>query len=152
MAWIEGKLERTFVINAPFEDVLAFFSNPDAFKEAFVGLEECEEVGDGVWRWLLEKKTDKGVTFQPSYQVKYTTISETEREWEPVEGNMRSTGRVVFKDLSGKTQLEYSETMSADLPIPRLAAKVFGKIVGKEVAAGVGEFLDRAKNLLESRA
>ena len=152
MAWIEGKLDRTFVINAPYEDVLAFFSNPDAFKEAYVGLEVCEDMGDGVWRWQLEEKTEKGITFQPNYQVKYTVISENEREWEPVEGNIRSTGRAVFKDLSGKTEIEYHEKMETDLPIPRLAAKIFGKIVGREVAAGVNDFLNNAKNLLESRA
>lgn len=152
MAWIKGKLDRTFIIDAPLEDVLAFFSDPDAFKEAFVGLEKAEEVEPGVWHWTLEEQNEKGIKFQPSYRVKYARESDVSTKWEAVEGNMRSSGSAKFRALSGKTEVEYHEQIETDLPIPRLAAKIFSPIVSRQVAAGVGDFLDRAKNLIESRA
>ncbi len=150
MAWVEGVVERTFVVNAPLEKVSSFFCDPAEFQAAFGSMEKSEEIEEGVWHWTLEKKSEKGITFQGIYKVKYTRDGDSVR-WETLEGNVRSNGSTQCRSLGGdRTEVVYNETMQTDLPIPRLAAKVFKPIVCREVRAGIGDFLDRAKSLIES--
>lgn len=149
MAWIEGKLETTITIDAPYEEVLAFFQDPGKFREAFGQMEASEEVEDGVWKWTLKEKAEKGIKFQGIYKVKYEK-TDNGTTWETLEGNTNSSGSTSLKDLGGgKTELDYKETLKTDLPIPRLMAKVFQPIVGREVTKGITEFLNNATEILE---
>lgn len=150
MAWVEGVVERTFVVDAPLEKVASFFCDPAQFQAAFGSMEKSEEVEDGVWNWTLEEKSEKGITFQGIYKVKYVRDGDSVT-WETLEGNVRSNGTTRCRDIGGdRTEVVYNETMQTDLPIPRLAAKVFKPIVSREVRAGIGDFLDRAKEIIES--
>ncbi len=152
MAWVEGELERSFVVEAPHEDVVEFFCEPAQFKDAFSQMETAEEVEPGTWSWTLREKSEKGITFQGKYTVKYERDGDTVA-WETLEGNTNSKGTTSFTDLGrGQTEVHYAEVLRVDLPIPKLMAKVFKPIVSREVSGGIGEFLDRAKEILEERA
>ena len=72
MAWISGELERTFTIDAPYEQVLEYFQDPAKFKAAFGEMEKTEQVDGGVWKWTLEEKNEKGISFQGVYMVAYS--------------------------------------------------------------------------------
>lgn len=151
MAWIEGTEDRTFVVDAPYGDVVEFFCEPDHFREAFSQMEASEELEPGVWRWTLQPKAEKGIKFQGIYTVEYDRNGDSV-SWDTREGNMKSSGSTSFDDLDGKTRVHYQETLNIDLPIPRLMAKVFKPIVSREVAGGIADFLDRAQSILEGRA
>lgn len=151
MAWIEGTEDRTFVVDAPYEDVVEFFCEPANFKEAFSQMEDSEEIEPGKWRWTLQEKAEKGIKFQGKYVVAYDRDGDRV-EWTTEDGNMKSSGSTTFDDLDGKTRVHYKETLRVDLPIPRLMAKVFKPIVSREVAGGIKDFLDRAQSILEERA
>lgn len=151
MAWIEGTEERTFVVDAPYDDVVEFFCEPDSFRAAFSQMEDSEEIQPGVWKWTLQPKAEKGIKFQGIYTVRYERDGESV-SWTTDEGNMRSTGSTTFDEVGQKTRVHYKETLEIDLPIPRLMAKVFKPIVSREVAGGIGDFLDRAQEILEERA
>lgn len=149
MAWIEGTHEETFTVNADYDDVVAFFCDPAEFKRAFNQMESMEEVEDGVWEWVLEEKNEKGIKFQGRYVVDYVREGDT-LTWSTREGNMRSEGKTEITDLGGgQTEVHYVETLATDLPIPRLAAKIFKPIVAREIRQGVGEFLEICRDLLE---
>ncbi len=150
MAWIEGTEERTFVVDADYDEVVAYFCDPSQFREAFTEMESGEEVEPGVWEWTLVEKAEKGIRFQGRYKVEYRREGDV-GTWETLEGNSRSEGRVEFKDVAGGTEVHYRESLSFDLPIPKLAAKIFKPIVAREIRGGVGGFLDRSKEILESR-
>jgi uncharacterized membrane protein len=150
MAWVDGEERRVFVVNAPYEQVVAFFCDPAQFKDAFSEMERAEEIETNVWQWTLREKAEKGIRFTGTYRVKYTREGDTLR-WSTLEGNMRSSGTTTFRDLSGKTEVTYHESLATDLPIPGLMAKVFKPIVGREIASGIGKFLDRGKALVEGK-
>lgn len=151
MAWIEGTEDRTFTVAAPYDEVVDFFCEPAQFKDAFSQMEKAEEVEPKVWHWTLQKKSEKGITFQGDYTVAYEREGD-EATWSTRDGNMRSSGRVSFREIGPETtQVHYVETLATDLPIPRLMARVFQPIVGREIRKGVGDFLDRAQSILESR-
>ncbi len=152
MAWVEGELDTTITIDAPYDEVLSFFQHPEEFKAAFGEMEKGEEVDGGVWEWVLEEKSEKGITFQGHYKVAYTETDDG-MTWESLdEGNMRSKGSSEVRDVGdGTTEVHYVERMRTDLPIPKLMAKVFRPIVSREVTKGLSNFLDNAKELLEDR-
>ncbi len=150
MAWIEGTEARKFKVDAPIDVVADFFCDPAQFQEAFGEMESCEELEDGVWKWTLVEKAEKGITFQGTYTVDYRRDGNT-CEWTTRPGsNSKSTGRVVCTARGDKTEVDYTETLSFDLPIPKLAAKIFKPIVAREIRHGVGDFLDRGKEICES--
>lgn len=149
MAWIEGTHEETFTVDAPYADVVDYFCDPAKFKAAFSQMESGEEVSDGVWHWVLEEKNEGGIKFKPDYTVTYERDGDA-LQWSTQEGcNMTSTGRTELTDLGGgQTEVAYRETIATDLPIPRLAAKLFRPIVSREIARGVGDFLERSRAIL----
>lgn len=152
MAWIEGTEKQTFVIKAPREDVADFFGDPAKFRVCMDQVEEAEEIDKNVWKWTLEQKSEKGITFQGIYTVEYERQGE-KVVWRTVgESNMRSEGVATFKDVPKGTEVTYEETIATDLPVPRLAAKVFGPIVSREIRKGVGSYLDGVKRHLEASA
>lgn len=148
MAWIEGTHEETFVVDADYDDVVAYFCDPGQFKAALAQVESAEEIDENVWRWVLEEKKEKGIRFKADYTVEYTREGDS-LTWTTREGNLRSSGKTELTDLGGgQTEVAYVETIATDLPIPKLAAKVFRPIVAREIAAGVGDFLERSRGIL----
>jgi carbon monoxide dehydrogenase subunit G len=146
MAWIEGTEEQTFVVDAPYQDVVDFFGDPATFKECLDQVESAEETEGGVWHWVLQEKAEKGIRFKADYTVKYEMTGEGRVQWHTLEGNMRSEGVTECSEVGeDRTEVRYKETIATDLPIPKLMAKVFRPIVAREIRKGVGSFLDCAR-------
>ncbi len=147
MAWIEGTESQCFQVSASPTEVADYFSDPERFAAAFSQLEHKEKLADGSWRWTLVGKSEKGITFQGVYTVQYQRTADG-ATWETTDGNMRSTGVVVCAPSKDGTEVTYTEVLAVDLPIPKLAAKIFRPIVAREIRAGVGDFLDRSRLIL----
>ncbi len=153
MAFIEGAQSRTFVVSASPERVLTYFSDPEQFRDANAEVESLVESAPGTWRFTLKAKSEKGITFQGVYDVRYSREEQGVVRWETVCGNMRTSGLVRARALSeAETEVVYEETMAPDLPIPALLARVFKPIVAREVQQGINTFLDRSSALLNAKA
>lgn len=151
MAWVEGTEEQEFDVKGDPSDVSDYFANPARFSAAFSQLEKHEKIDDTTWRWTLVEKNEKGVHFQGCYTVRYERTPDGAR-WETVDGNMKTTGYVTCKASGNGTRVRYHETLAVDLPIPRLAAKLFQPIVAREIRGGVGDFLHRSRKILDSNS
>ena len=150
MAWVEGTEKQSLVINAPVAKVVDFFADPKQLRICLTQLESAEEIEPNVWKWTLREKNEKGIKFQGIYTVRYTRKSDSTVVWETVDAQtMRAEGTVVCRALGNKTEIEYQETIATDLPIPRLAAKVFRPLVAHEIRKDVGSYLELAKQHLE---
>ena len=150
MAWVQGELERTFTVAAPADEVRDYFRDPAKFKRAFGQMEDSSQIDDQTWAWTLQEKSEKGIKFQGKYSVRYEDTEDGVR-WSSLDGgNMRSEGSARVESIDDQSaRVIYAERLATDLPIPKLAAKVFGPIVGREVSRGIGDFLDRSKEILE---
>ncbi len=150
MAWIPGTHEETFEVDAEYEAVRDFFCDPAEFHAAFTELERAEEIEDGVWRWVLNERTEKGLKFQPDYTVSYTRRDNV-LTWETVDGNLRTQGRCEVRDTSPRPTVDYSETIETELPIPKITVRVFQPIVAREVKKGIVDYLQVSRKILEGR-
>lgn len=151
MTWVEGQHQRTFEVGVELEEVAEFLSDPSRLKECMVDLADAQEVDDQTWRWIREEVGAKNITFQPDYTVRYTRQGDVV-VWESVgDGTMRSEGRAELEAIDEQTtRVDYREKLASDLPIPKLARKVFEPIVGREVKKGVNEFVDNVIDHLEA--
>jgi uncharacterized membrane protein len=151
MAWIEGSEEQTFVVNAPYEKVANFFGDPGEFQCCIIGLESAERMDPLIWHWVLNEKTEKGVSYQADYTVAYNKQGDGVIEWQTIKGNLRTEGISRCTKLDeDRTEVYYRETIASDLPIPRLLAKVFSPIVAREIRQGVTGFLANSREWLET--
>lgn len=145
MAWIEAKHERTLEVDAPLDEVAEFFSDPSQIRHCMGDLDVGEEIDEQTWRWNMKEIGARNITFKGVHQVRYERDGDQVRWKSEGEGNMRTEGVARFSALDGEsTRVEYEETMASDLPIPRLAAKVFRPIVAREVRRGIDEYLNNA--------
>lgn len=151
MSWVEGTEKQSLVIDAPMAAVVSFFADPAQLRVCLTQVELAEEIEPNVWKWTLREKNEKGLKFQGIYTVRYTRQSDSKVVWETVDAQtMRAEGSVVCRALGNKTEIDYEETIATDLPIPKLAAKVFRPIVAREIRKDVGSYLELAKKHLES--
>lgn len=149
MAWIDGEQERIFYLDSTVKEVADFFCDPSRFTEAFTSLEKGEELETDVWSYTLESISAGGISFQGKYVVEYERDGNAIR-WTSRDGeNMKSVGKTVVSKVGSRVQVEYEEKISSNLPIPRLAAKLFRPIVAHEVKKGIDEFLDEAISILQ---
>lgn len=148
MAQIEATETQTFEVKAPLKEVYAAFSDPEIIKQNFVGLEKAEVGEAGVVRWILKEKADKGIRFKGDYTVKYEGNGEDRVTWQSLEGNVGTRAEVLLTDLGSRVKIRYSETISPDLPIPKLMAKVFKPIVAREVRKDLTAYVDNVKRYL----
>ncbi len=152
MAWIKGTERQQRVIHAPLPDVYAFFVSPARRSEAFDDIQERHAIDASCERWIMAPRTALKVTVQPDYTTRYTGNGTDSITWEPAaEGTTRTRGRATLEALDAqRTRVDYEETITSDLPIPRLMVKVFEPIVALEIKKGVRDFLARASRILEA--
>jgi hypothetical protein len=94
-----------------------------------------------------------GVTFNGKYACRYTWDGDTLTWTTTATQNMWSTGRARFVRLSDtRTQVVYSQRMETEMQVNALLAKVIAPIVNREIAKGVGGYLDRVKESLDKPA
>ena len=151
MTWIDTEYERTFTVEASGQEVAEFLSNPSGLRHCMADLERAEKIDEQTWQWVLEEVGAKNITFQGDYTVRYGRDGKRVT-WESVgDGTMRTEGEAIVDEIGDeRSRVDYRETLSSDLPIPRLAKKVFSGIVDREVSKGVDKFLDAVIEYLEA--
>ncbi len=151
MPKFEGTEQRTFTVKADLAKVAEVMSDPMVFSRFVLDLETIEPTEDGAYHWRLKEISEKGIHFKGDYKVTYTRDGDKSVSWETIgEGNMSSTGRALFKAVAAGTEVNYTETITTEMDVNRLLAKVIKPIVNRQIARGVGDYLDRVKAHLES--
>lgn len=145
MTRIAATEERTFVLAAPVESVYAFFADPDRVREEFEDVVVHQPIGPGRVHWRLREKVEKGIRFGPDYVVQFEGNGADQVRWFSVGGNMGNDGEVHLSPCEGGTEVRYRETIAPDLPLSALMARVFGRVVERELRADLGRFLERVE-------
>ncbi len=151
MARFTGSYQETFVLDVPIETARAHFSSLDAIVANYGPILTVDRIGDDTLKFVLQEKNDKGVRYQGRYTCKYTLESDTRFTWRTLsDDNMWSTGSIDFRDLGGRTELRYQQTMDTEIKVPRLFAAVAKGIVSREIAEGIRAYLGRMKGACPS--
>lgn len=152
MAKFKGELSRTFTVAATKERAMEFMSDPEKFRHCLIGVEKAERLPDGTVKYQLEEKAEAGVRFKGAYSVKFVSQGDA-LTWTTVgQGNMWSNGKASFRAVGASTEITYQESLECDMDVNMLLGKVIAPIVNREIAKGVGGYLDRVKESLDKPA
>jgi hypothetical protein len=119
------------------------FADIDRIAAATGEVERWERIDDQTLHLVLKEQKHGPTTFRPDYVVRYRLYGDDEVAWETVHGNMLSEGRARFAPRAdGGTDIHYAHTISLDLPVPGLVARMLQPVVTAMVAPGLRRFVE----------
>jgi len=149
---VDIDLGYEFTVKAKAADVFAVLSDVPTSVSHFPKVDKLTDMGDGVYKWEMEKVGTAQVNIQTVYASKY--VSDKAKgtvKWTPVKGigNAQVGGSWKITDNKGKsTQIELKIKGTVDVPLPGLMKMIvvpvvegeFEKLVDKYVANLIKKF------------
>ncbi len=133
-------------VKADFETVFAVLSNVPQSASFFPKVDQLTDLGEGVYRWEMEKIGLAQVNLQTVYACKYTSDkAKGSVVWTPVkgEGNALVSGSWKITDKKKSTHLVFKSKGELTLPLPGLMKMVVAPVVESEFEKMVELYLDK---------
>jgi carbon monoxide dehydrogenase subunit G len=125
-----------FEVKAKYDDVFAVLSDVPKSVSHFPKVDKLTDLGDGVYKWEMQKVGTAQVNIQTVYASKYTSDkAKGIVKWTPVKGvgNAQVGGSWQITDNKGKsTTLVLKTEGTVDVPVPGLMKMVVEPIVASE--------------------
>ena len=124
-----------FEVKAKYADVFAVLSDVPTSVSHFPKVDKLTDMGDGVYKWEMEKVGTKDVGIQTVYASKYKSDkAKGTVTWTPVEGvgNALVGGHWKIKDNKKSTKIELKTAGEINLPLPGLMKMVVQPVVEGE--------------------
>ncbi len=124
-----------FEVKAKFADVFALLANVPESAGFFPKVDKLVDVGDGVYRWEMEKIGVASINLQTIYASKYVSNkAKGTIVWTPVKGvgNAQVSGNWSIKDNKKSTALKLEVKGDLAIPLPGLMKMVVAPIVEGE--------------------
>ena len=133
-----------FEVKAKAADVFAVLSDVPASVSHFPKVEKLTDMGDGVYKWEMEKVGTAQVNIQTIYASKY--VSDKAKgtvKWTPVKGvgNAQVGGSWKITDNKKSTGLELKIQGTVDVPLPGLLKMVVAPVVEGEFEKLVDKYI-----------
>jgi carbon monoxide dehydrogenase subunit G len=134
-----------FEVKAGHDAVFALLSDVPRSVSHFPKVEKLTDLGDGVYRWDMQKVGTAQVNIQTIYASKYTSDpAKGTVKWTPVPGigNALVGGSWKISDNKGKsTKVALKIDGTVDVPVPGLMKMVVEPIVASEFEKLVDKYI-----------
>jgi len=134
-----------FEVKAKYDDVFAVLSDVPTSVSHFPKVDKLTDMGDGVFKWEMEKVGTAQVNIQTVYASKYKSDKPKGTVvWTPVKGvgNALVGGHWKMKDNKGKsTPIELKIDGTIELPLPGLMKMVVAPVVEGEFEKLVEKYI-----------
>lgn len=153
MPKFSGEYEESFVVDAPIDVAKNHFCNPETIAKYHGDVERWQKVDENTIHYKMIPKSEKGVTFNGEYTVKYEGSGDVFK-WQSVgSGNIWARGAFHFTDEGGKrTKITFKQQMECEMQVNRFLATVIKGIVSREIANGAKAYLRRMQDSLPRSA
>ena len=135
-----------FEVKAKYDAVFALLSNVPKSVSHFPKVEKLTDLGDGVYKWEMQKVGTAQVNIQTIYASKYASdAAKGTVKWTPVKGvgNALVGGSWKITDNKGKsTQCVLKIDGTVDVPLPGLMKMVVEPVVAGEFEKLVEKYID----------
>ena len=142
---VDIDLGYEFTVKAKAADVFAVLSDVPTSVSHFPKVDKLTDMGDGVYKWEMEKVGTAQVNIQTVYASKYTSDkAKGTVKWTPVKGigNAQVGGSWKITDNKGKsTAIELKIKGTVDVPLPGLMKMVVGPVVEGEFEKLVDKYI-----------
>ena len=135
-----------FEVKAPAKEVFAVLADVPTSASFFPKVEKLVDLGDGVYRWEMEKIGIAQISLQTIYASRY--VSDKDKGsivWTPVpgEGNALVSGSWQITDKKKSTQLVLKIQGELTLPLPGLMKMMVAPVVEAEFEKMVEQYIDQ---------
>ncbi len=133
-----------FEVKAKAADVFAVLSDVPTSVSHFPKVEKLTDMGDGVYKWEMEKVGTAQVNIQTVYASKYTSNqAKGTVVWKPVPGvgNALVGGSWKIKDNKKSTAIELKIDGEVTVPLPGLMKMVVAPVVEGEFEKLVDKYI-----------
>ena len=142
---VDIDLGYEFAVKAKAADVFAVLSDVPTSVSHFPKVDKLTDMGDGVYKWEMEKVGTAQVNIQTVYASKYVNDkAKGTVKWTPVKdiGNAQVGGSWKVTDNKGKsTAIELKIKGTVDVPLPGLMKMVVGPVVEGEFEKLVDKYI-----------
>jgi carbon monoxide dehydrogenase subunit G len=134
-----------FKVKAAFKDVFALLSDVPKSASHFPKVSQLVDMGEGAYRWEMEKVGTPQVGIQTIYACKY--VSDAKKGsivWTPVKGvgNAQIKGNWKITEDKGATKIVFKTEGVVDVPLPGLMKMVVAPVVNSEFEKIVEKYID----------
>ena len=133
-----------FEVKAKYDDVFAVLSDVPTSVSYFPKVDKLTDMGDGVYKWEMEKVGTAQVNIQTVYASKYKSDkSKGTVVWTPVKGvgNALVGGHWKIKDNKKSTRIELKTAGELTVPLPALMKMVVQPVVEGEFEKLVDKYI-----------
>ena len=133
-----------FAVKAKFDDVFAVLADVPTSVSHFPKVEKLTDMGDGVYKWEMQKVGTKEVGIQTVYASKYKSDkAKGTVVWTPVKGvgNALVGGHWKVRDDKKSTHIELKIDGEVDVPLPALMKMLVQPVVESEFEKLVDKYI-----------
>lgn len=142
---VDIDLGYEFTVKAKAADVFAVLSDVPTSVSHFPKVDKLTDMGDGVYKWEMEKVGTAQVNIQTVYASKYASDkAKGTVKWTPVKGigNAQVGGSWKITDNKGKsTAIELKIKGTVEVPLPGLMKMVVAPVVEGEFEKLVDKYI-----------
>jgi carbon monoxide dehydrogenase subunit G len=134
-----------FDVKAKASDVFAVLSDVPTSASHFPKVDKLTDLGDGTYRWEMEKIGIASINLQTIYASKYTSNkAKGTVSWTPVkgEGNALVSGNWKITDNKKSTNIVLEIQGELTLPLPGLMKMVAGPVAEAEFEKMVEQYIE----------
>ena len=142
---VDIDLGYQFTVKAPLKEVFDLVSDVPTSASHFPKVQKLTDLGDGVYRWEMQKVGTAQVNIQTVYASKYVADRKKGTVvWTPVKGEGNALVSGSWKLTEGKkgTAVEFKVGGTVDVPLPGLMKMVVGPVVSSEFEKLVEKYID----------
>jgi carbon monoxide dehydrogenase subunit G len=139
------ELGYEFSVKAPYKDVFAVLSNVPESVSHFPKVDQLVDMGDGVYRWEMQKIGVASASLQTVYASKYVSDkAKGSVVWTPVKGvgNALVGGSWQLVDKKKTTDVVLKISGTVDVPLPGLMKSIVTPVVKGEFEGMVDTYVD----------
>ena len=134
-----------FAVKAKYDDVFALLADVPASVSHFPKVEQLTDMGDGVYKWEMQKVGTKEIGIQTIYASKYKSDkAKGTVTWTPVKGvgNALVGGHWKIRDDKKSTHIELKIDGEVTVPLPALMKMLVEPVVEGEFEKLVDKYVD----------
>mgnify|MGYP006277882899 CR=1 FL=1 len=150
----EIELERTFEVNCSFDRVFNLLADVPRSVSHFPNVDELVDLGDGAYRWEMEKIGVDKYSIQTIYACTYYNDYDKGRVWwEPIEGegNGLVEGSWQINALDDEqTEIHFYTKGELEIPLPFFVKMLVAPIVKTEFSNMVDTYMENLEETLNS--
>lgn len=127
--------DKELNLKGDYDSLFDELADTPKMAKLFPGLDQIVDLGDGAYRWEMEKAGFGKYAFQLVYAVKYTIDKDKGViTWVPVKGvgNAENQGKTTVTRVDGGVKVNLYSKVEVEFPFPKLAKAVIKPLVMRE--------------------